>query len=413
MNKARRGWTAARPYVIQVGVTLLVLIAGLEAWARLFPPRDQTIWPLRQDPKVGTTFEPNAHVTLSNGLDFNVTETTNAAGFLDRPLPPVAKSAGAGRVAILGDSFVEAAQVPIPEKVQVKLAAAAAQRLPGTNLETMALGFSGTGQLNQLGYYDAHVAERRPDLVVLVFVSNDFADNSALLTAIRVGWHPAHTPRLFATITSDGRPALQPIDADWRRHLLPQPLDARPWLHARLHRISRFYRWLYLKLSLQYPALARAMGGEPGEADRTRVRLEALRTLDAGFAARLAGWDPVGDPALDVMFAERDELPPAFEEAVRLTGFAFDEFARRTRRDGAQLAVLAVHGIKGRLAARLKLLLDARGIPLLDMEAHVAKSGQPVARAHWRHDNHWSPQGHAWAAEMISEHMARAGICKR
>jgi len=413
MSIAKRGWTATRPYVIQVAVTLAILIAALEIWARLFPPKDQTVWPLRQEPGVGTTFEPNARVTLSNGLDFTTTETANEAGFLDRPLPPAAKPAGTCRVAILGDSFVEAAQVPIADKVQVRLAALAAPHLAGTRIETMAFGFSGTGQLNQLGYYDAHVAQRRPDLVVLVFVGNDYADNSALLTAVRVGWHPAHTPRVFATITPEGRMAVQPISPDWRKHLLPAPPDARPWLHARLHRISRFYRWFYLKLSLQYPSLAQSIGGAPGEADRTRVRLEALRKLDGGYGARLAGWEPGRDPNLDGMFIERDALPPAFEDAIKLTGFAFDEFARRAARDGAKLVVLSGQGMKGRLAARLKVLLDARGIPLLDMDAHIEKTGQPVERAHWRHDSHWSQQGHTWAAEMIAGHMAGAGICGR
>ena len=34
-------------------------------------------------------------------------------------------------------------------------------------------------------------------------------------------------------------------------------------------------------------------------------------------------------------------LPPVFQEAVALTGFALDQFGERTRRDGAALVVLA------------------------------------------------------------------------
>lgn len=59
------------------------------------------------------------------------------------------------------------------------------------------------GLINQLGYLETFVRPRKPDVIVLVFVSNDFANNSPLLEAIRVGWHPAHAPRMRNTTKPD------------------------------------------------------------------------------------------------------------------------------------------------------------------------------------------------------------------
>lgn len=405
-------WRTLRLALAQVLGTIVVLFLVLEGWARLFPPKDQNVWPLVQNPSVGTTFKPNARVVLTNGLDFHVEETSNEAGFLDRPLPPVAKPAGTCRIAFIGDSFVEAAQVPVRQKVQVEMERLMKARWPDLPVETMAFGFSGTGQLNQLGYLETFVRPRKPDLIVLVFVSNDFANNSSLLEAIRVGWHPEHAPRTFARETAAGI-ELQPIDPDWLRHRLPAARDERPRLHAWLHRTSRFYRWLYAKLSLQYPAIAARMGREPSDADRTAARIEALRSVTPSSAALLDGWNPKTSPGIDGMFAEPDPLPKAFDQAVRFTDFAFATYAERAKADGARLMVLGSHELEGRVESRVREMLRQRSIPFVSLREYIAARGGRIPDAHWRHDAHWSPKGHSWAAESLVERLARDKVCGR
>lgn len=404
------GW---RLVVAQILGTLLIVYLLLEGWARLFPPKDQLVWPLVQDPAVGSRFQANSRVVLSNGLDFRVEERTNEAGFLDRPLPTLPRKPGTCRIAILGDSFVEAAQVPNNQKVQVELERLMRARWPELGVETMAFGFSGTGQLNQLGYLEAYVRPRKPDLIVLVFVSNDFANNSSLLESLRVGWHPAHTPRVFARETAPGTIELQPIDPAWMSYRLPAAQDERPWLHARLHRASRFYRWVYAKLALQYPNVAQRMGREPTESDRTKARFEGIAGLDPQYARLLSGWNYQTSPNIDFMFREPDPLPEAFEQALRFTGFAFDTFKARAKADGARLAVLATHEVSGTVETRLRKILKEKELPLLSLNEHIATRGGKVADAHWRHDGHWSPQGHTWAAEALVAHIASSNVCGR
>jgi lysophospholipase L1-like esterase len=404
-------WRAIRSGIFQVLGTLLVLFLVLEAWARLFPPKDVNVWPLVQNPDVGTTFRPNARVVLSNGLDFHVEETSNEAGFLDRPLPAIEKPSGSCRIAIIGDSFVEAAQVPIGEKVQVLLQRLIEAENPGRKVETMAFGFSGTGQLNQLGYLETFVRPRKPDVIVLVFVSNDFANNSALLEALRVGWHPAHAPRTFAREKA-GVVEIQPIDPDWLRHRLPTARDQRPVLHRWFIRNSRFYRWLYAKISLEYPTLAARIGREPTDAERTAARIAALASAAPDHARVMGDWTPQKyDANIDSMFDRPDPLPEPFQQALRFTGFAFDTYKQRAAADGARLVVIGSHELSDRLEARLKALLEPREIAYVSLRRHIAAKGARPTDAQWRHDAHWSPRGHVWAAEALAAEIGRGNLC--
>lgn len=403
-------WRTVRLALIQIFATLAVLYAVFEIWARIFPPKDMNVWPLVQNPAVGTTFRPNARVVLGNGLDFHMEETSNEVGFLDRPLPPIERRPGTCRIAFIGDSFVEAAQVPIRQKVQVEIQRILEEAKPSQKIETMAFGFSGTGQLNQLGYLETFVRPRKPDVIVLVFVSNDFANNSSLIEAIRVGWHPAHAPRLFAR-ERDGKIELQAIDPDWSKHRLPAAADERPALHVWLHRVSRFYRWLYAKLTLQYPPIAAWIGREPTEADRTAARIAALAKVAPEETKLFAGWNSKSSPGIDEIFKTPGPLPEAFEQAVRFTGYAFDIYKQRAQSDGAKLIVLGTHELTEQLEKRVTGLLEPRGIPFVSLRRHIIDAGKSLEDARWRHDGHWSPQGHTWAAELLAKEIERQKAC--
>ena len=132
----------------------------------------------------GCGHHPNARVRWTNHLDFWVEQTSNSLGFLDRE-PAVSKPDGMFRVLVIGDSFVEAIQVRLMEKMHVLLEARLRDALDTDMVDTVAFGRGGTGQSNQLGYYDRYGADIDADLVVLLFVNNDFRDN---LRPHRVFW---------------------------------------------------------------------------------------------------------------------------------------------------------------------------------------------------------------------------------
>ena len=88
----------------------------------------------------------------------------------------------------------QALEVPIREKLQTLLRKGLERQFPLKKFDTIALGFSGTGQSAQLPYYERNRKDFKPDIVVLVFVLNDFANNSAVLEGLRQGWHRDHSP---------------------------------------------------------------------------------------------------------------------------------------------------------------------------------------------------------------------------
>ena len=86
---------------------------------------------------VGVLLRPDTEVRWTNRLDIWAVSRTNRLGFPDRE-PPSPKRAPAGcHIAIIGDSFVEALQVTIPEKFQVRLEEMAARELPALGVTNL------------------------------------------------------------------------------------------------------------------------------------------------------------------------------------------------------------------------------------------------------------------------------------
>ena len=160
--------------------------------------------PTRFVPGVGELNQPSAVVRWTMYREFWVTQRANSWGFLDRePIAPD-KAARTCHIAFIGDSFVEAAEVPVADKIQVRLEKLAARSMPHLNITTSAYGRRATGQINQLPFYAAYARWLRPKLVVLVFVPNDIMDNHKLGAAIYHNWDPDNAPYVFAEKTGGG-----------------------------------------------------------------------------------------------------------------------------------------------------------------------------------------------------------------
>ncbi len=167
------GWNTG---VLAAG--LILTGAAAETWFRLTTPFLATSSPKRFLPKVGLIFQPNAEGRWTNRLDFWTVQRSNSLGFLDRePISPQ-RAIASCHVAMIGDSFVEAIQIPIADKFHVRLEALAARQLPDLDITTAAFGLGNTGQINQLPFYDEFARRLRPKLLVLVFLPNDFMNNA-------------------------------------------------------------------------------------------------------------------------------------------------------------------------------------------------------------------------------------------
>ena len=405
------GWNAA---LLLAGLALIA-VAG-EAWLRLTTPFTVS-WPSRFVPGVGVLFEPHAEVRHTDGFDFRTAQRANGLGFLDREPPDPARAAASCHVAVIGDSFVAAMEVPIADKLQVRLEALAAAALPGLDVTASAYGRFQTGQANQLPFYDEYARRLRPNLVVLVVHDTDFRDSSAALRALQMGWDPARMPYAYPERAADGSVRLRPPHPDFLPPGLPWwGLDLRPaserWYEAlgrELTERSLFARWLDSKRE----GLIRS-DPRPPLAERA-----ALLAARPGYEWVLDGWEPTTAYDLRRLLLVSDPPPPVFAQAIGDMAWALAEFKRRADRDGAALVVLATHHLGGagdRYPELLQGMADPLGIPVISLHDWIVRAGGRLEDAHWPHDaivQHWTPQGHQWAAEAILDWLRqRPEVCE-
>ena len=211
------GWNALW---LSAGLALVALIG--EAWLRSTVPFKEAYEPKVFVPDVGLLRPPDTEIRSTNKLDFWTISRTNSLGFLDREPPSPERAAASCHITMIGDSFVEARQVSIPEKFHVRLEEMAARELPHLDVTTSAFGMRGTGQIDQLAFYDEYARHLHPRLVVLVFVPNDFINNFPLWRSIQEGLDPEHLPYVSAVRAADGSFRLRPPDPDYKRFRLPR-----------------------------------------------------------------------------------------------------------------------------------------------------------------------------------------------
>ncbi len=409
----------------------LVAIAG-EAYLRLSGGFVPSALPLRFVPEVGLLYEPHAEVRYTNGLDFWTVQRANSLGFLDREPPARERAAASCHVAAVGDSFVEALEVPVADKLHVRLEALAAAALPGLDVTASAWGRQDTGQANQLPFYDEYARALRPDLVVLVADVNDFGDSSPALTALKLsqGGDPARMPYAYPERAADGgirlrlpHPRPSRDGSQWRElnalRYVSEPWyealgrDGLPWwelnltpgserrheaLGRELTERSLFAGWLYGKRRALIPR-------DPLPSIEERAALLASRP---GYGWILDGWEPPSGP-IDARLQSEDP-PPVFSEALAYMAWALAEFRSRADRDGAALAILSTYRLgdsHSRWSELLRGMAEPLGIPVINQRDWIAGRGGRVVDARWPHDSHWTPQGHQWAAEAILDWLRR------
>jgi hypothetical protein len=102
----------------------------------------------------------------------------------------LAKPSGVCRIVFIGDSFLEAIQVPLRATFH-KVLEQSLNRRPGTGetsgpkFEVIALGHSGTGQASHLAVLKHEAVAYDPDIVVVTLCHNDFCDDDQTLARER------------------------------------------------------------------------------------------------------------------------------------------------------------------------------------------------------------------------------------
>jgi hypothetical protein len=376
-------------------ISLLLLAALLELGFRVFGIGEDPI--AQAHPWVGWTHIPSRRAEIPSedrSLGRRLHVTIDSLGLRDVERT-AAKPAGVTRVLVLGDSYVEAVQVPLESTLTRRLERA----LDGANgrrVEVWNTGVAGYSTTQELLYLSQVAPRFHPDVVVLCFLSgNDIADQvPPLATSLR--------NRPFFRLQRD--PAAGDTDLVLDGGFLRPDSPPIGWL--RLH--SRLFGWV----SLQRRVV------------QTNLRVKAETGGGAAHAAAAAAI-----PASFQIYAEHpDSLwAGAWDLTDRLIVATRDE----AERQGARFLLVSIsNGVQEHAKARerwpgwsdwrdrpgidldapehrLAALSAAHGIdylPLLDgFRAEQARTGAPL---HIEWTGHWNSAGHALAARLIGERLA-------
>lgn len=412
-----------------LGVTAAGVIAALaiaELALRLcgisYPPPSSFLQP---DPDLG--WSHRANLTMPNPLEgFRGDVTFNRAGLRDGHEFAISKPLGTFRIAMLGDSFTEALQVPEEQDFCsiAEHAMAGCAGLHGLKTEVMNFGVMGYGTGQELIKLRRDVWKWSPDAIVLVFYTNDVADNTRATDAWERTRGSSLGPRPFFSY-ENGRLAeddsfrqsarFREFAATgewgkrshhgWRRHLL---------LHSRVWQLFYHLRHAPIAIPLvlqRAPSDAKAVSQETGNDHPSDVTVNGTDPfrLEAGVLAppRDADWI----------------------EAWRVTERLLEQISQEARSHGAKfllviasdpLQVYPDPSVRRRYLGngdsfyqnhRLEDLGARSGFEVLSLaeplqrfadEHHVFLHGFSGGPRGW---GHWNAEGHRLAGEMIADRL--------
>ncbi len=281
------------------------------------------------DPQLGWRLHPHRHGWfVADGK--RVPVHTTPSGFRDRE-HTLDKPEGVYRIAVLGDENSEAMSLELEQtwwwQLPARLQECGFQ--PDKLTEVLNFGVGGYGTAQEYVLLETSAMRYQPDLVLLQFSPNDVADNSRALTAQK--------DRPFFELDAHGVPRIDDSFA------LAPSFD---------NRMQTRYR------------LAEEI------ADHSRTYQLGRQLAELAF---------IGEA--------RADAPRFSEDAWRVTEAVINKMDAFTRRNGAQLAVVAM----GYPAQRLSAFGKQNGVPVLALDAALS-----------------SAPAHAIAARAVAERLCRA-----
>ncbi len=313
-------------------------------------------YPIVSDPVLGWRavehFDSRSMKQDAAGAPYEVHLTTDERGF--RMFGDL--RSGRPRMFIVGDSFTHAVDASGADTFFGVLR----KELP---VEIFAYGGGGYGTLQEYLILDRHVDLIRPDMVVVQFSGNDFANNSVELE------------RRSTDNNSRFRPYLMPDGSV--RHAYP----ARNGISAFL---APLRTWL---------------------ASHLRIMNEVFRAVDV-LEARLLPL--IGFRHIEPVIQSRSGDVPAFRESVKITEEIFRRIVRRS--GGARVFAFAVYDDEPYYSAFLSAA-RAAGITVIEtVPGAIRREEARGACLRAMDRSHWSPAGHRVVGDALAAYFAKEGL---
>jgi lysophospholipase L1-like esterase len=355
---------------------LLVLVSSVcalglaEGILRVMHPQQLGVWYSLRNGMV--IHPPGTRIHLAN---FGQTVEFNALGMRDVE-HQVDKAPGVFRVLVLGDSFMEALQIPL-EASFPRLLERRLRRLTGQPVEVMSGAVSGWGTDDQLEYLARYGRSFAPDLVLVAMtLHNDVSDNMA------ERFHTLRDGRVVA------RPPVEMPAGEFRL------LKVKDYLASRSHlvQLARKYRHL---------------GGMRQAASRLDSHvLQLLRKEESPSISR--GWALTEG----LMRGVRDEGERVGgRTAVMLIPLALQLYEETLRSwlatNDAVLDELALEQPQ----QRMRDIGATVGVEIVDLLPAFRDAVKASGRSlHLVRDGHWNPDGHRLAAALVADAVTARGL---
>jgi hypothetical protein len=400
---ATRAPTAATPARRPVGwrgklllllFGLLIGLAAVELVLRILGPRIPVVNSLTSiatfqtyHPIYGFFHRPGANGWIETP-EFTSHVAINAYGLREREIAPQ-KPAGTFRVLMLGDSFIEGAQVPVENTVSRQLEQQLAAAMPGRTVQVINAGNAGFGTAQELLFLDSDGRTYQPDLVILVyFIDNDLPDN---------GYRVARERKLDTTrrpfYVPDGKGGLE------LRPGAPPAADRFESIRPLLRRsvtynvIENFTRWQEARdqeqaqIGKNRPTY---LPDPPDEWDEawwvTEQLLGKVQATAQGMGAPLL---VVGAPAYYQVNAD------AWRQLVGGDTRNRDRYEQEAPN------------------RRLAGIAERQGLRFLDLLPATRAAQEAQGGLYYPADGHWTSAGHAFAAGQLAGYLAGSGLIPR
>jgi hypothetical protein len=373
--------------------TLVIVLSALasEGLVRALVPVSDFFWEF--DPHVGVKLIPNKHGRSVQSGVFDVSVQTNAQGFRDVG-HAYEKRPGSSRVVLLGDSFIEAMQVPFEQSVAPLLE----DRLQGGgDVEVINLGVSGFGTAREYLMLRQYGLRYNPDLVLLFFVGNDISDNSQRLQGLPYVPYPVpgrngdvakdETGSLLFTAVTDQTSSLGVLTDVLRRYskayrLLREATAGSPSINEILYSLG-------------------LMSTPPERVNRPRA--ESFGYYEIYRLSPTDTWREAWALTEHLLVATRDLAEAnGARFAVILVPAAWE--VDSSRWEGILRKVPAMREVPMDIehpSRRLSAFLSLHGIPHIPLLADFRRLSPSRPPLYFSRDGHWTAEGHRLAADLL------------